>query len=195
MVYDGRGRREGEKWRERENREWAAQRGAPARISKEKEREKESRSKRNETKSGRTLRENTAQRWFLLRPSNNTGMEQNGGERCLPKGENYPKARDCMLRKHAGRSIRRKHRFARTIQREREREGDRKKRRVKKKRKGERGKRSRDCERWFRLVRNSRGRRVLRRLSTRLRRANRELAIKMCLCEIILVCRFAMPQI
>lgn len=94
---------------------------------KKREREKESRNKRNETKSGRTLHENTAQRWFLLRPSNNTGMEQNGGERCLPKGENYPKARDCMLRKHAGRSIRRKHRFARTIQREREREGDRKK--------------------------------------------------------------------
>lgn len=132
MVYDGKGRREGEKWRERENRGWAAQRGAPARISKEKEREKESRNKRNETKGGRTLRENTAQRWFLLRPSNNTGMKQNGGERCLPKGENYPKARDCMLRKHAGRSIRRKHRFARTIQREREREGDRKKEREEK---------------------------------------------------------------
>lgn len=40
-----------------------------------------------------------------------------------------------------------------------EKEKETGKKRVKKKRKGEGGKRSRDCERWFRLVRNSRGRR------------------------------------
>lgn len=90
--------------------------GASKKLDEERERERE----RSEIKARDEKREDVARKYRTKvvpprLPSGN-GVEQRG---CLPKGENYPKARDCMLRKHAGRSIRRKRRSARTIQHER----------------------------------------------------------------------------